>query len=472
MSYRKRMNRRHLIFASLLIFVLALGLFLMTKAVQPSPSSTLYGNLLLTAAAIGGAVAFLAGFKDTVELLQAFSSKSEEKKETSDSIQNTISGPVQVVYGNVHHTTVNVTYIVQGTSVQIDTAYVPQPPDSYHRQAVNLAPPPPPHFVGRRAEVETFKQILLRKSETIGLVSQIRGMGGVGKTALVSMVANDPYIQQVFSDGILWASIYHNPNLGETLYHWIKVLEPPAEISQTDDGLKLLDVFRSLVEERKLLIVFDDVSKDTISQVRSIINAVGGDSKVVITSRSLMLPGVQTIVSLDVLPEREALTLLQKLMGRELTHEETSTARELVFLLGYHPLAIGLAGGYLRTCSASLEEYLSKLRETARELEAQDLDTIREKQAVSLQKSLDFAFERLSETDQNRLLLLDTISSEQLHTVDALAAHWSVSYEEGVKTVSNLMQWGLIAKDGDGYRIHPLVQEYARETKSQRKVTE
>jgi hypothetical protein len=58
-------------------------------------------------------------------------------------------------------------------------------------------------------------------------------MGGIGKTTLVSIVANDPYIQQVFSDGILWASVGKNPNLGETLYMWIKALETSAEVSHT-----------------------------------------------------------------------------------------------------------------------------------------------------------------------------------------------------------------------------------------------
>jgi hypothetical protein len=117
-------NRRHIFFASLIILVLALSLFLLTKAFQPSPSSTVYGNLLLAVAAVGGAVAFLAGFKDTIELMQGLSSKPEGETATSDSIQNTISGPVQVVYGNVQKTTVNVTYIVQDTSVQIKTTHI------------------------------------------------------------------------------------------------------------------------------------------------------------------------------------------------------------------------------------------------------------------------------------------------------------------------------------------------------------
>ena len=464
------MNRRHLFFASLIIFVLALSLFLLTKAFQPSPSSTFYGNLLLAAAAVGGAVAFLAGFKDIIELIQGFSSKSEGETAASDSIRNTISGPVQVVYGNVQNTTVNVTYIVQETSIQVKTIHIQQPSDFSHRQIINMAPPPPPHFVGRRAEVEAFKQILLRKSETIGLVSHVQGMGGIGKTALVSMVANDSYIQQVFSDGILWASIYNNPDLGETLYHWIKVLEPSAAISQTDDSLKMLDIFRSLVKGRKLLVVFDDVSKDTIPQVRSIINTVGSESRVVITSRSLVLGGVETLVSLDILPEQESLTLLQMMMretGKELTQDELYTARELVFLLGYHPLAIRLAGGYLRTYNTSLEEYLGKLREIAQELETQDLDTIRERQAVSLLKSIDFVFQQLSETDQNRLLALDAISTEQLYTANVLATHWNVSYDEGMKTLTTLERWGLIAREADGYKLHPLLKEYAIKTKAQ-----
>jgi len=68
-------RRRRIAFASLLIFGLSVALFIVTKMAEFSLSSTLYSNLLIAVAAIGGAVAFLAGFKDVVELVERLTEK-------------------------------------------------------------------------------------------------------------------------------------------------------------------------------------------------------------------------------------------------------------------------------------------------------------------------------------------------------------------------------------------------------------
>ncbi len=82
------MRKRQLLIASLLIFGLAALLYLATVSFYPSPVPDLYNTLLIIAAAVGGSVAFLAGFKDVIELVAHLtqSSKSREPIRQSTSM--------------------------------------------------------------------------------------------------------------------------------------------------------------------------------------------------------------------------------------------------------------------------------------------------------------------------------------------------------------------------------------------------
>lgn len=52
----------------------------------------------------------------------------------------------------------------------------------------------------------------------------LHGMGGIGKTVIARVLCDDPKVQEIFSDGILWATLGQTPNLLDQLRHWIVAL--------------------------------------------------------------------------------------------------------------------------------------------------------------------------------------------------------------------------------------------------------
>ena len=433
------------------IALLTFVVWAVSQFIQPILPASTNAGLVLFIAALLGVVGILGQFKDVVELFRSFG-------EHSDKLPNAITGPVQVVLGSV---TVNVTYIVQGTSVElvnVSTTGMPLKVQTSKKLVPRQAPPVPPDLTGRATEIATLKQILLQKSQTVGLVS-LQGMGGIGKTTLAAALAHDPDIEQEFSDGTLWAHVDRFRDVREILSQWISALNPQEPVIDSSSTTQLLDRFRTLTQTRRILLVFDDVDKETALQMQPVIKSIGPRCKVLMTSRAVSLSGVQTLVSLDVLPESESLSLLEKEIGRKFTSQERTFAHEIVFLLGYHPLALRLVGAHIRASNVGLGEYREKLRV---EIErARTLDEVREQSVSSIRKSLDYAYNHLSVQQRSRLRQLSIFATGNF---DAKAASdiWGIDLSE---TESLLSTFGDVAflnlKDGY-YRMHPLVYEYLK----------
>jgi hypothetical protein len=448
---RTRIMRRYVSYALIAIALLTFIVWAVSQFIQPIlPASTNAGFVLFVAALIG-VVGILGQFKDVVELFHAFD-------EHSGKLPNAITGPVQVILGNV---TVNVTYIVQGTSVElvdVSTTGVQSKIPTSKEPVPRQAPPVPPDLTGRATEIATLKQILLQKSQTVGLVG-LRGMGGIGKTTLAAVLAHDPDIEQEFSDGTLWAYVGRFRDVREILSQWISALNPQEPMIGSSNTTQLLYRFRTLTQTRRILLVLDDVDKETALQIQPIIQSIGPMCKVLITSRAVSLSGVQTLVSLDVLPEIESLLLLGKEIGRKFTARERALAREIVFSLGYHPLALRLAGALIRESNIGLDEYRKKFRV---EIErARTLDEVREQSVSSIRKSLDYSYNRLSVEQRTRLRQLAVFAAENFDKKAAVDA-WNIDLSSTENLLSIFVTTAFLNLKDGFYRMHPLVYEYLK----------
>lgn len=442
--------RRYVSYALITVALLTFGVWAVSQFIQPILPTSTNAGLVLFIAALLGVIGTLGQFKDVVELFRSFG-------ERSNKLPNVVTGPVQVVLGNV---TVNVTYIVQSTPIElvnVSSVAVQSIVQPSEKLVPRQAPPVPPDLTGRFTEIATLKQILLQKSQSVALVS-LQGMGGIGKTTLAAALAHDADIEREFSDGTLWAHVDRR-DVREILFQWIAALNPSEPIIDPSNLAQLLRHFRALTETRRILIVLDDVDKELAPQVQSIIKAVGPTCRVLITSRAVSLTGVQTMVSLDVLPESASLSLLEKEIGRRFTAQERTLAREIVFLLGYHPLALRLAGAFIRTTNIGLDEYREKLRVEV--VRARTLDEVREQSVSSIRKSLDYVYNRLSVQERSRLRQLSVFATESFDK-KAASDIWGSDLSETESLLSKFVATALLNLKDGFYKMHPLVYEYLK----------
>lgn len=444
--------RKYLSYALITVALLTLGVWTVSQFIQPILPPSTNAGLVLFIAVLVGVIGVLGQFKDVVELFRSFGGGASK-------LPNVITGPVQVVLGNV---TVNVTYIVQtthGELVNASAVAMQSNVQSSKKPVPRQAPPVPSGFTGRVTEIAVLKRILLQESQSVALVS-LQGMGGVGKTTLAAALAHDADIEREFSDGTLWANVGRIGDVREILSQWIAALDPSEPITESSDLTQLLHRFRALSRTRRILIVLDNVDKRLAPQVQSIVKAVGPMCRVLITSRSVGLPGIQTLVSLDVLPERESLLLLEKEIGRKFTAQERALAREIVFLLGYHPLALRLAGAFIRATNIRLDECREKLRVAVEG--AKTLDEVRERSLSNIRKSLDYVFGHLSVQEQNKLRQLSVFGTERFDK-EAVSDIWGVDLSQTEKLLSNFVSIALLSCEDGSYWMPPLVYEYLKE---------
>src|SRR5690348_12935194 len=82
-----------------------------------------------------------------------------------------------------------------------------------------MAPPRPAHSLAGRAELLDG----LRQNVIAGLDSvlfALKGIPGVGKTALAIALAHDPQVGATFTGGVLWAGLGPTPDVMTLLANW------------------------------------------------------------------------------------------------------------------------------------------------------------------------------------------------------------------------------------------------------------
>jgi len=216
------------------------------------------------------------------------------------------------------------------------------------------------HFVGRETELTTIHEDLRR-----GNYVAITGMGGLGKTELVTQYARQ---YQDHYDGIIWFNARQRILAAEVFE--LFTLKFGLEIPQTQ-GEKLLTLQQQLdwcwskypETQKPVLIVVDNLTD--LTQLREVVPKEER-FRVLITTRPQHLdPNYIQELPLAVLSPPIALELLQKQLGKN--HQrivnEPKTATQICEFLGNLPLGIILVGSYLTTdLGLSLTQMLERLQ--------------------------------------------------------------------------------------------------------------
>jgi DNA-binding SARP family transcriptional activator/tetratricopeptide (TPR) repeat protein len=328
-------------------------------------------------------------------------------------------------------------------------------------------PAPVRYFAGRAVELRRLSA-LAAEAASAGpqamVIAAIVGMAGVGKTALALHFAHQ--VATEFADGQLYVNLRgfdpHRPPVpaAETIAGFLAVLGvDPRHIPVDLDARAAL--YRSRVAGRRMLIVLDNATDS--AQVRPLLPGSGG-SLVVVTSRS-QLPGLAAadgahLITLDVLGNDDAASLLAARVGPERVAGEPEAAVEIVSLCGRLPLALAIAGARAATAPAHpLAALTAELREADARLDALDVGEA----ATSTRGVLSWSYRHLT-ADAARMLRLLGIHPGPDITAVAAASMAAVALKQARHTLRTLAAASLITEHTPGrYALHDLLRAYAAE---------
>ncbi len=314
--------------------------------------------------------------------------------------------------------------------------------------SLHQLPPPPRDFTGREDEMTELLAALERGGVTI---SGLRGMGGIGKTALALKLAEQltpRYRDAQFFLDLKGTTMPLSP--AEAMAHVIRGYHPTARLPETEAELRGL--YCSVLSGQRALLLMDN-ARDA-AQVEPLIPPAS--CLLLVTSRwHFHLPGLFAR-NLDTLPAADArkllLTIAPRIDGR---------AAEIAQLCGCLPLALTLAGRALAEReSLSVDDYVRRLQDARKRLEF-------------VEASLALSYDLLTSELQRRwcMLVVFPATFEQA----GAAAVWQVEPDAAQDALDELVRYSLVdflpspvpAGDGGGaggggrYRLHDLARLFA-----------
>jgi tetratricopeptide (TPR) repeat protein len=342
----------------------------------------------------------------------------------------------------------------------------------------HAAPQPPRHsepvpwqlptdhrgFVNRVAERQSMDR-LLAEHLAAAQVLVITGTAGVGKTSLALHWAHA--VRSHFPDGQLYANLHgYDPQApvvpAQVLERFLRALDVPAAAIPTDPEA-MASTYRSLVADRRMLIVLDNASSAT--QVRPLLPGTAG-SLVVVTSRH-RLSGLSVRegarhLTLDVLAEHDAVELLQTVTADHRSGDDPDELAQLARLCARLPLALRIAAeraaGRPRML---LDDLIQDLRDESSLWDALSSEDQEESDAVRSVFAWSYRALPVDAARLFRMLGLHPTGEFSVAAAAALAA-------TGPRQVRRLLVW-LVATHmveqtaADRYRFHDLLRAYAND---------
>ncbi|WP_052685687.1 AfsR/SARP family transcriptional regulator [Lentzea aerocolonigenes] len=310
----------------------------------------------------------------------------------------------------------------------------------------NTLPLDTTNFTGRARELGHVLDELPGPGATA--VVLIDGMPGVGKTALAVQLAQR--LGDRYPDAQLFADL-HGFTAGREPVDPFSALDvllrslgvPAAEIPNDLD--QRVVAWRTELSSRRAVVVLDNAADS--DQVRPLLAGARG-CLVIVTSRRRLrsLPGT-VLLSLDALPDDEALALLSRMLGERVT-AEPEAARELVRSCGGLPLALRIAAARLQHRPQwMIEDVVERLRDSGQD---------------EVAAAFALSYRDLGGTHQGlfRLLGLHPGADLDAHAAAALAG---VPFRDADEVLEDLLDLHLVEQRTRGrYLLHDLVRDHVR----------
>ncbi len=325
-------------------------------------------------------------------------------------------------------------------------------------------------LVGRDELLQRLKTSLLAQQQLAPFA--LRGLPGVGKTALAHQLVNDREILAHFRDGILWAAIGQESNIMTLLSNWGALLAVESgEDAMPTDKVGWANMLRDIIGERFLLIVLDDVWKieDALA-----LKIGGPNCAYLLTTRfpqiAVQFAGEQAEVVHE-LDENEGVELLTRFVPNVVT-QEPEAAYMLVRSTGGLPLVLTIMGSYLqlqaysnqprriRAALQRLQNVKERLRLTQNAILITDLQGYTTSISFSLHAVILLSVQQLPMEAQQALHALALLAPKP-NTFSERVALAVANCD--VKTIDILSDAGLLETSVSGrYALHQTITDYAR----------
>jgi tetratricopeptide (TPR) repeat protein len=368
-------------------------------------------------------------------------------------------------------------------SVHIGDVYQAAAPPS--ASALHQLPPPPGDFTGRKAELEELTEAIEKGSVT---VSGLRGMGGIGKTALALKLADQ--LRERYHDAQIYLDLKGTSEkpltTAEAMAHVVRAYRPTAKPPENE--AQLAGLYRSVLDGQRALLLMDNAAN--AAQVAPL--APPASCVLLVTSRqrfalrgwvakdlstlapeearALLLtiacgPGALAVVCppLPCHPEYRSdrdegspqLTLCPDSRAVVRARDVAAHADEIASLCGYLPLALCAAGGML----AAREDlpprrYAEQLRDQRQRLERLGQDGVE----ISVEASFNLSYASLEAESARVFRQLAVFPG----SFDA-AAEEVVCGDPQHARLSELLRRSLVEYDSaaERYQLHDLTRLFA-----------
>lgn len=341
------------------------------------------------------------------------------------------------------------------------TAEAPPPINGPHQLPADIA-----DFAGRETLVAAAEAVLAEPGQHVRVL-MIAGKPGIGKTTLAVHVAHRVHARH-FPAGQLYCNVAGMRDSAVTttavLARFLRALGVPGA-SIPDNMDERAEMYRSLLDGRRMLVVLDDVTSE--SQIAPLLP--GSESCAVIVTSRTRLGGISgaKLLDVDVLRPEQALRLLGTVIGADRVEREPAAARALVSMVGGLPLALRIVAARLAARPHwSLASMLGRLTDERHRLDELAYGDMVVRASLSLTyDGLDPYAARLF-----RLLALTNLESVPPWMGAALLDDDVTRSTEALDLLVDTQMVEVAGIDGNGrprYGFHDIIRVFAREQLAQ-----
>ncbi|MFT4008723.1 MAG: BTAD domain-containing putative transcriptional regulator [Nocardioidaceae bacterium] len=360
--------------------------------------------------------------------------------------------------------------------LRLDDADVASPPTAAVRPA--QLPALPAKVVGREAELALLDLSyagsgLAEPADSIGgaavapsgnpVVCVLSGPAGVGKSTLAAQWAQR--VAESFPDGQLWVNLRGFDSQGsplapgQVLSRFLAALGVATDEIPVDADLAA-DLYRSLLAERRVLVVLDNARE--AEQVRPLL-PTGPGSLAVVTSRhdlsSLAVTHGAQLITLSVLAPGAATELLADRLGPDRLAAEPEAIGEIVGRCGGLPLALALVAARV---AARADLSMTAMADQLRENSSLDVLNVGDT-TTDLRAVLSWSVDAVSPGAARALALVGLHPGPEIG-VPALASLAGTTIRQARVELDELARAHLVTEPGPArFAMHDLVRDYARE---------